>query len=224
MSSNLPREDPLRKSSIPPRPSRLPRIIREVELVEGAGVAQHGDGSHQEEYQHTEEKGQPDGYASLGPDGELVEVPDASVVPYTPSVGEHWTDVPTAVAPAVDELVARMQGVEGGAGHSTHDAPDVDYTPGDGADWADPDPATVQEALDALAAAGGGGGDVATDAIWDAAGDVAVGTGADTAARLAMGSALQVLRVNAGATALEWAAAGGGPDTVDLWLEGMFGA
>src|SRR3990167_6858618 len=32
---------------------------------------------------------------------------------------------------------------------------------------------------------GGGGGDVATDAIWDAAGDLAVGSGADTATRLA---------------------------------------
>lgn len=59
-------------------------------------------------------------------------------------------------------------------------------------------------------ATAGGGGSVATDAIWDAAGDLAVGTGANTAAKLAMGSALQVLRVNAGATTLEWAAASGG--------------
>lgn len=51
----------------------------------------------------------------------------------------------------------------------------------------------------------GGAGDVATDAIWDAAGDLAVGSGANTAARLAKGTALQILRVNAGATALEWA-------------------
>jgi hypothetical protein len=56
-------------------------------------------------------------------------------------------------------------------------------------------------------------GNVATDAIWDAAGDLAVGSGANTAAKLAMGTALQVLRVNAGATALEWAAPAGG--TVD---------
>jgi hypothetical protein len=56
---------------------------------------------------------------------------------------------------------------------------------------------------------GAGAGDVATDAIWDAAGDLAVGSGANTAAKLAMGTALQVLRVNAGATNLEWAAAGG---------------
>jgi hypothetical protein len=65
----------------------------------------------------------------------------------------------------------------------------------------------------ALAAAyAPGGGSVATDAIWDAVGDLAVGTGSDTAARLAMGTALQVLRVNAGATGLEWAPAAGGGD------------
>ncbi len=56
----------------------------------------------------------------------------------------------------------------------------------------------------------GGGGSVATDTIWDAAGDLAVGTGANTAGKLAMGSALQHLRVNAGGTALEYAAPSGG--------------
>ena len=56
----------------------------------------------------------------------------------------------------------------------------------------------------------GGAGDVATDTIWDAVGDLAVGTGADTAAKLVMGTSLQVLRVNSGATALEWAAPSGG--------------
>lgn len=42
--------------------------------------------------------------------------------------------------------------------------------------WGFPDPATAA-------------GNVANDAIWDAAGDLAVGTGADTAGRLAKGSA-----------------------------------
>jgi hypothetical protein len=51
---------------------------------------------------------------------------------------------------------------------------------------------------------------VATDSIWDAAGDLAVGTGSNTASRLSIGSALQVLRVNSGATGLEWAAVSGG--------------
>ena len=63
----------------------------------------------------------------------------------------------------------------------------------------------------------GGSGDVATDVIWDAAGDLAVGTGANTAAKLSIGTALQVLRTNAGATALEWStpAGGGNAQTAD---------
>ena len=56
----------------------------------------------------------------------------------------------------------------------------------------------------------GGGGAMATDVIWDVAGDLVQGTGANTAARLAIGTALQVLRVNAGATAVEWAASASG--------------
>lgn len=56
---------------------------------------------------------------------------------------------------------------------------------------------------------GGASGSVATDAIWDAAGDLAVGSGANTAAKLSKGTALQVLRVNSGATALEWATPAG---------------
>lgn len=54
---------------------------------------------------------------------------------------------------------------------------------------------------------------VAADSIWDVAGDLAVGTGADTAARLAKGTALQTLRVNSGATALQWA------DTLGAWTD-----
>ena len=46
---------------------------------------------------------------------------------------------------------------------------------------------------------GGGGGDVATDAIWDAAGDLAVGTGANTAAKLTKGSAGGYLAMGNGA-------------------------
>jgi hypothetical protein len=48
---------------------------------------------------------------------------------------------------------------------------------------------------------GGGGGDVATDSIWDVLGDLALGSGADTAARLAIGAADTVLVRTAGATA-----------------------
>lgn len=52
--------------------------------------------------------------------------------------------------------------------------------------------------------ASGGGGVVSTDTIWDAAGDLLYGTGSNAGARLAVGTALQVLRVNAGVTAPEW--------------------
>ena len=62
--------------------------------------------------------------------------------------------------------------------------------------------------------AGGGGGSVATDVIWDFAGDLAVGSGADTAVRLARGAALQILRTNAAGTNLEWATLGGGGDAL----------
>jgi len=47
-------------------------------------------------------------------------------------------------------------------------------------------------------------GSVATDAIWDAVGDLAVGSGANTAVRLAMGTANQQIRVNAGGTNIEY--------------------
>lgn len=54
---------------------------------------------------------------------------------------------------------------------------------------------------------GGGGGSVATDAIWDAKGDLAVGTGANTAARLAVGTdGKQIYADAAEATGLRWGA------------------
>lgn len=48
-------------------------------------------------------------------------------------------------------------------------------------------------------------GNVATDAIWDAAGDMVQATGNNAAAKLSIGTANQLLRVNSGATAVEWA-------------------
>ena len=51
----------------------------------------------------------------------------------------------------------------------------------------------------------GGGGAVATDAIWDAAGDLAQGTGANTAAKLGAGAWGTVLRAGGAATAVAWA-------------------
>jgi hypothetical protein len=51
-----------------------------------------------------------------------------------------------------------------------------------------------------------GGGDVATDAIWDTKGDLAVATAANTAAALAVGTNGQVLTAASGeATGLQWA-------------------
>jgi len=63
--------------------------------------------------------------------------------------------------------------------------------------------------------AAGGGGDVATDPIWDAKGDLAVGTGPNTASRLAVGADDLVLTADSGeATGLKWAAAGAGATDV----------
>lgn len=47
----------------------------------------------------------------------------------------------------------------------------------------------------------GGGGSVATDAIWDAAGDLVQGTGANTAAKLTVGSTGDLLAVVGGSAA-----------------------
>jgi hypothetical protein len=108
------------------------------------------------------------------------------------------------------------------SGTATVDADDVTYTPAVNADWdGSTDPGSTKDALDQLAERvtdieAGGGGSVSTDAIWDAAGDLAVGTGANTAAKLTMGSALQVLRVNAAGTALEYAAPAAGGSFVGI--------
>lgn len=64
------------------------------------------------------------------------------------------------------------------------------------------------------------GGSVATDAIFNAAGDLVQGTGADTSARLPIGTANQVLKVNAGATAVEWGTLAG---TGDVTAASSFG-
>jgi hypothetical protein len=65
---------------------------------------------------------------------------------------------------------------------------------------------TVQAALNELDSEKEIVGVCIPKSLIDAAGDLIVGTANDTAGRLAMGSALQTLRVNAGATALEFAA------------------
>jgi hypothetical protein len=56
-----------------------------------------------------------------------------------------------------------------------------------------------------VTATGGGGGDVSSDAIWDAKGDLAGGTGADTAQRLAVGADDTMLIADSGeTTGLKW--------------------
>ena len=62
-------------------------------------------------------------------------------------------------------------------------------------------PASVKSAYDLANAA-------IPKSLIDAAGDLIVGTAADTAGRLGIGTAGQVLKVNSGATALEWGTAG----------------
>ena len=60
-----------------------------------------------------------------------------------------------------------------------------------------------------------GGGDVATDAIWDALGDLAVGTGANTAAKLTVGADGKYLKAASGeATGLIWDTPAGSGDVV----------
>lgn len=65
---------------------------------------------------------------------------------------------------------------------------------------------TIQTIIDLV---GSTSGNVATDTIFDAAGDLVQGTGANTSARLAIGSALQLLQVNAGMTAVEYVSTSG---------------
>lgn len=63
-----------------------------------------------------------------------------------------------------------------------------------------------------------GGTETLPESIIDAAGDLIIGDGADSATRLAIGTAGQVLTVNAGATAPEWGAAPGGGSTTHSYL------
>ncbi|KKM26367.1 hypothetical protein LCGC14_1585490 [marine sediment metagenome] len=63
----------------------------------------------------------------------------------------------------------------------------------------------------------GGGGDVATDAIWDVKGDLAGGTGANTAARLAVGTNGTVLgALSSETTGLVWLTRSGTAQLADI--------
>jgi hypothetical protein len=58
--------------------------------------------------------------------------------------------------------------------------------------------------------------------VIDSAGDLVYGTAADTLAKLAIGTAGQVLQVNSGATAPEWATPSGGSSGLNLILTETF--
>lgn len=63
----------------------------------------------------------------------------------------------------------------------------------------------LKDSAGAVTDIGGGGGDVATDAIWDAKGDLAAATGANTAAKLTVGTNDHVLIAASGeSTGLKW--------------------
>ena len=102
----------------------------------------------------------------------------------------------TTLAQVILRDTAANRPAAGTAGRLFYDTTNEKWQRDTGATWEDCEPAA------------GAGGAVATDAIWDAAGDLAIGTGANTAAKLAIGTANQLLRVNAGATAPEWASVG----------------
>ncbi len=59
--------------------------------------------------------------------------------------------------------------------------------------------------VETLVSGGAGGGSVATDVIWDAAGDLVQGTGANTAAKLSAGTAGNFLKSAGAAAANVWA-------------------
>lgn len=73
--------------------------------------------------------------------------------------------------------------VEGAAASTPAASRVVTYAKADGLMYSKDDAGT-----ETLMSGGAGGGSVATDAIWDAAGDLAVGSGANAAARLAIGA------------------------------------
>jgi hypothetical protein len=122
---------------------------------------------------------------------------------------------PEEVNRVVQESVARILRGQGYTLHNRmHRYGAADWVPGLTIEEADGSPAgkiyklkvsngtlTLNGDGSATITNSGGSGDVATDAIWDAAGDLAVGTGADTATRLTVGSNGQFLWVASGTPA-----------------------
>lgn len=109
---------------------------------------------------------------------------DASAVSFAPAAGVAATNVQSAVVEV--------------AGDTADVAADLAALE-----------AELPDTYDQIGAAAAAAAASVPKSLVDAAGDLLVGTADNTVARLAKGTALQALRVNAGATALEWADAGG---------------
>jgi hypothetical protein len=126
---------------------------------------------------------------------DAVDAHDASAVSFVPAAGVAATNVQAAVVEV--------------AGDTTAVAADLAALE-----------AELPGTYDQIGAAAAAAAASVPKSLVDAAGDLLVGTADNTVGRLAKGSALQVLRVNAGATGLEWAAeSGGGGDVTQAELD-----
>jgi len=105
---------------------------------------------------------------------------------------------------AFDEQTHQMKEYDGTAVRALISEADVDDTPVNGATTV---PVSSNWAYDHVAAADPHTGYV-LESLLDAAGDIYYATADNTPARLAIGTANQLLRTNAGATAPEWASIG----------------
>lgn len=128
----------------------------------------------------------------------------AAASPAAPSLTQNTSTWEISLAqvsvPATDTTIANAQIT---SERTIIKAPGFDHStaPANGETW-------VYNSTTGLFEPGSSGTSLATDPLWNAAGDMAYASGADTGARLPIGTAGQVLKVNAGATAPEWAAAG----------------
>src|SRR4030042_1972409 len=104
---------------------------------------------------------------------------DGQVLTSDGSGGAAWEDVPPGGSIALDDLTDVNAPAPNDGDVLTWD----DYA----GEWVAAEPAA-------------GGGDVATDPIWDAKGELAVGTGANTASKLSVGSNGLFLKADSGET------------------------